>query len=82
MNRLKRFIFLSKNRKIRFHTHYATELVVEIWRAALPNLPLRFTYTPPVTRMIWQRRVREYTGDAALSTRPTTLGEEVRPTKG
>ena len=32
--------------------------------------------------MIWQRRVRKYTGGAALSTRPMTLDEEVRPTKG
>ena len=67
----KTFYFFSNKRKILHHAHYATKLVVEIWRAALPILPLRFRYAPSITRMIWQRRFREYTGGAAFNTRPT-----------
>ena len=40
----KTFYFLSKNGKVRHHAHYATKLVIEIWRAVLQIFELRFTY--------------------------------------
>ena len=40
----KTFYFLSKNGEIRHHAHYATKLIIEIWRAALQIFELRFTY--------------------------------------
>ena len=43
---------MNKNRKIRRHAHYATKFAVEICRVALPIIPLRFTYSELVTRMI------------------------------
>ena len=63
-------------------SYYATKLVVNIGRAALLIVLLLFKYAPPVKHMIRQCRVREYMGGAALSTWPTTLEEEMRPTKG
>ena len=41
----KTFYFLSKNSKIWRQAHYATKLVVEIWRAALPIALYATSYT-------------------------------------